>query len=57
MNINESQLVSRGNSNFVDRHLKGAITIMKSGLPLSTPITIFLERVSQMTADSDSPWC
>jgi hypothetical protein len=46
MKIKEVQLVSRGNSDFVDGHLKGAITIMKSGPPLSTPTTLFLERVS-----------
>ena len=57
MNINGNQLVSRGNSSFVDGHLKGAITIMKSGLPLSTPTTLFLERVSQLSSDSDSPKC
>jgi len=46
MSINESQLLSRGNSEFVDGHLKGAITIMKSGPQQSTPTTLFLERVS-----------
>lgn len=46
MIINESQLVSRGNTDFVDGHLKGAIIIMKSGPSLSTPTTLFLERVN-----------
>lgn len=44
------QLVQRGNSNIVNGHLKGAMTVMKSGLPISTPVTLFLERVSQLMA-------
>ncbi|KAE8443160.1 hypothetical protein EG329_002329 [Mollisiaceae sp. DMI_Dod_QoI] len=37
-------LVQRGSSNIVTGHLKGAMTIMKSGPLISTPTTIFLER-------------
>ncbi|CZT40834.1 uncharacterized protein RSE6_00498 [Rhynchosporium secalis] len=37
-------LVQRGNSNIVNGHLKGAMTVMKSGPQLTTPTTLFLER-------------
>ncbi|KAK0125672.1 hypothetical protein ONS95_000325 [Cadophora gregata] len=37
-------LVQRGNSNIVNGHLKGAMTVMKSGPPITTPTTLFLER-------------
>jgi hypothetical protein len=41
------KLVQRGNSNIVKGHLKGAMTIMKSGPQVTTPTTLFLERVSR----------
>ncbi|KAL5328740.1 hypothetical protein ACEPPN_002243 [Leptodophora sp. 'Broadleaf-Isolate-01'] len=37
-------LVQRGNSNIVKGHLKGAMTVMKSGPQITTPTTLFLER-------------
>lgn len=37
-------LVQRGNSNIVNGHLKGAMTIMRSGPQIATPTTLFLER-------------
>ncbi|KAK6586860.1 hypothetical protein PZA11_000150 [Diplocarpon coronariae] len=37
-------LVQRGNSNIVNGHLKGAITVMKSSPKIDTPATLFLER-------------
>ncbi|EPE33282.1 hypothetical protein GLAREA_06294 [Glarea lozoyensis ATCC 20868] len=37
-------LVQRGNSNIVNGHLKGAMTIMKSGPRIDTPAGLFLER-------------
>jgi len=37
-------LVQRGNSNIVNGHLKGAMTVMKSGPQITTPTTLFLER-------------
>lgn len=37
-------LVQRDNSNIVNSHLKGAMTIMKSGPQITTPTTVFLER-------------
>ncbi|TVY84859.1 L-arabinose-responsive transcription regulator ARA1 [Lachnellula suecica] len=37
-------LVQRGSSNIVNGHLKGAMTIMKSGPQITTPTTLFLER-------------
>lgn len=45
---NVSQLVQRGNSNIVNGHLKGAMTIMRSGSQIVTPTTLFLERVSHV---------
>ncbi|KUJ21649.1 uncharacterized protein LY89DRAFT_608045 [Mollisia scopiformis] len=38
-------LVQKGSSNIVNGHLKGAMTIMKSGRQITTPTTVFLERV------------
>lgn len=37
-------LVQRGNSNIVNEHLKGAMTLMKTGPQVTTPTTLFLER-------------
>ncbi|KAF4627542.1 hypothetical protein G7Y89_g10611 [Cudoniella acicularis] len=37
-------LVQRGSSNIVNGHLKGAMTIMKSGPRICTPTSMFLER-------------
>ncbi|KAG0648885.1 L-arabinose-responsive transcription regulator ARA1 [Hyphodiscus hymeniophilus] len=37
-------LVQRGSSNIVTGHLKGAMTILRSGPPVSTPTGLFLER-------------
>jgi len=37
-------LVQRGSSNIVNGHLKGAMTIIKSGPQITTPTTVFLER-------------
>ncbi|PBP23529.1 hypothetical protein BUE80_DR005492, partial [Diplocarpon rosae] len=37
-------LVQKGNSNMVYGHLKGAMTVMKSGPKIDTPTTLFLER-------------
>lgn len=37
-------LVQRGSSNIVNGHLRGAMTIMKSGPQVTTPIGLFLER-------------
>ncbi|KAI9052139.1 hypothetical protein LZ554_003501 [Drepanopeziza brunnea f. sp. 'monogermtubi'] len=37
-------LVQRGDSNIVHGHLKGAMTIMKSGPQLNTPTSLFLEH-------------
>lgn len=42
----ENQLVQRGNSSIVNGHLKGAMTVMKSGPQVATPTSLFLERVS-----------
>jgi hypothetical protein len=39
-------LVQRGNSSIVNGHLKGAMTVMRSGSKLATPATQFLEHVS-----------
>ncbi|KAI2463839.1 hypothetical protein F4781DRAFT_99052 [Annulohypoxylon bovei var. microspora] len=38
------QLVQRGRSSIVDRHLKGALTIMSASQEQSTPAGLFLER-------------
>jgi len=40
-------LVQRDNSSIVNGHLKGAMTIMRSGSKLPTPATQFLEHVSK----------
>ncbi|KAH8668277.1 fungal-specific transcription factor domain-containing protein [Tricladium varicosporioides] len=37
-------LVQRGNSNIVNGHLKGAMTVLKSGPRICTPTSMFLER-------------
>ncbi|KAH8599469.1 fungal-specific transcription factor domain-containing protein [Bisporella sp. PMI_857] len=37
-------LVQRGNSSIVNGHLKGAMTIMKSGPKVTSPAGVFLER-------------
>ncbi|TVY44421.1 L-arabinose-responsive transcription regulator ARA1 [Lachnellula cervina] len=37
-------LVQRGSSNMVNGHLKGAMTIIKSGPQVTTPTSLFLER-------------
>ena len=50
-NTDRGQLVQRGNSNIVNGHLKGAMTIMKSGPQVSTPTSLFLERVGQLDSD------
>jgi hypothetical protein len=51
---NVPQLVQRGNSNIVNGHLKGAMTIMRCGPQVITPTTLFLERVSSQ--DFSSPF-
>lgn len=43
--VTGKQLVQRGNSNIVDGHLKGAMTIIKAGPRACTPTSLFLERV------------
>lgn len=37
-------LVQRGNTNIVNEHLKGAMTLMRTGPPVTTPTAMFLER-------------
>lgn len=44
----EVQLVQRGNSNIVNGHLKGAMTIMKTEPQVITPTSLFLERVRDL---------
>lgn len=48
--LTPKQLVQRGTSNIVTGHLKGAMTIMKSGPRIRSPTSMFLEHVSSRVA-------